>query len=229
VTTMSSVLLMRLQGPMQAWGTQSLFPVRDTARYPTRSGVIGLLCCALGKPRDGDLSEFGPLRLGVRADHPGVVMKDFQTAQEVYKAGGGVSDNPSISSRYYLSDAVFLVGIEGADVQLRGYYEALRHPRWLLYLGRRAFPPSKPVWLVDGLQTDTTLEETFEAFPYLCTEKNREKTSRLAMILEDDAGSVLQRDWPLSFGQRSFTQRRQTVRYIAVPDRCLEEVENVSE
>ena len=226
---MSSVLLMRLQGPMQAWGTQSLFSVRDTTRFPTRSGVIGMLCCAIGKPRDGDLSEFAPLRMGVRVDRPGVVMKDFQTAQDVYKAGDGVSNNPSISNRYYLSDAVFLVGIEGDEAQLRRYYGALRNPRWLLYLGRRAFPPSKPVWLVDGLQTDTTLEEALKTFPYLCTEKNREKTSRLAMILEDDAGSVLQRDWPLSFGQRSFTQRRQTVRYIAVPDRCLEEVENVSE
>ena len=42
-----SVLLLRLAGPMQAWGTQSRFTVRDTGLEPSKSGVIGLLCAAL--------------------------------------------------------------------------------------------------------------------------------------------------------------------------------------
>ncbi|MDW8358926.1 CRISPR-associated protein Cas5, partial [Thermus sp.] len=36
-------LLLRLQGPMQAWGTRSRFDQRDTWPYPTKSGVLGLL------------------------------------------------------------------------------------------------------------------------------------------------------------------------------------------
>ena len=47
-----SVLLMRLAGPMQSWGTQSRFGHRDTGTEPSKSGVIGLLCAALGWPRD---------------------------------------------------------------------------------------------------------------------------------------------------------------------------------
>ena len=39
-----SVLLMRLAGPMQSWGTRSRFSNRDTGLEPSRSGVIGLLC-----------------------------------------------------------------------------------------------------------------------------------------------------------------------------------------
>ena len=47
-----NTLLLRLAGPMQSWGTQSRFTIRDTGYEPSKSGVIGLLCAALGKPRD---------------------------------------------------------------------------------------------------------------------------------------------------------------------------------
>ena len=227
---MTSVLLIRLQAPMQAWGVQSHFEVRDTTRFPTRSGVIGLLCAALGKPRDADLHEFNPLRFGVRADHPGVILKDFQAAQEVYIAVGGIAKNPSISTRYFLSDAAFLVGIEGEDPrQLEGYYAALQHPQWLLFLGRRAFPPSKPIWLRDGMKYECTLEQALIDFPYLHTETTRSKTDQLQLILEDRNGSIVHRDRPVSFRQRTFLQQRQKISFIPVPNHCLEEVTHVSE
>ena len=66
-----SVLLLRLAGPMQSWGTQSRFSHRDTGLEPSRSGVIGLLCAALGRPRDHSLDEFLPLKMAVRVDHEG--------------------------------------------------------------------------------------------------------------------------------------------------------------
>lgn len=227
---MTSVLLLRLQAPMQAWGVQSLFPIRDTARFPTRSAIIGLLCAASGKSRDEDLSEFDQLRLGIRVDHPGVVMKDFQTAQDAYKASGGISKNPSISNRYYLSDAAFLAAIEGEDAgQLERYYAALQHPQWLLFLGRRAFPPSKPVWLKDGLKHGYRLEDALREFPYLHTEKTYKTVEKVQMVLEDSAGSVVQRDRPVSFSERTFVQRRQRIVFISKPDRCLEEVLHVPE
>jgi len=227
---MTSVLLLRLQAPMQAWGVQSYFEVRDTTRFPTRSGIIGLLCAALGKPRDADLREFDHLRFGIRADHPGVILKDFQAAQEVYKADGGISKNPSISTRYFLSDAAFLAGIEGEDTQqLERYYAALQHPRWLLFLGRRAFPPSKPIWLGDGMKYECTLEQALIDFPYLHTETTRNKADQLQLILEDRNGSIVQRDRPVSFHQRTFLQRRQKISFIPVPTHCLEEVPYVPE
>lgn len=43
-----STLLLRLAGPLQAWGTESKFETRRTEREPTRSGVVGLLMAALG-------------------------------------------------------------------------------------------------------------------------------------------------------------------------------------
>ena len=43
-----ATLLLRLAAPLQAWGADSKFETRKTAREPTKSGVIGLLAAALG-------------------------------------------------------------------------------------------------------------------------------------------------------------------------------------
>ena len=54
-------LLMRLAGPMQSWGTQSQFRERDTGLEPSKSGVIGLLCAALGRPREESVADLAAL------------------------------------------------------------------------------------------------------------------------------------------------------------------------
>src|SRR5260370_17357943 len=76
-------LLLRLAAPMQSWGTQSRFVVRDTGLEPSKSGVIGLLCAALGRPREAPMEDLARLRMGVRVDRGGVMQTDYHTA------GGG--------------------------------------------------------------------------------------------------------------------------------------------
>lgn len=66
-----STLLLRLAGPMQAWGTDSKFEVRGAGREPSKSGVIGLLAAALGRSRDSDLSDLNALRFGIRVEQEG--------------------------------------------------------------------------------------------------------------------------------------------------------------
>ena len=48
-------LLLWLEGPLQAWGYDSKFGRRDTLPFPTKSGLLGLLCCARGAggPEEG--------------------------------------------------------------------------------------------------------------------------------------------------------------------------------
>ena len=41
-------LLMWLEAPLQSWGYDSKFNRRETLSFPTKSGVLGLLCSALG-------------------------------------------------------------------------------------------------------------------------------------------------------------------------------------
>ena len=44
-------LALYFDAPLQSWGYSSMFDRRTTLSQPTRSGVIGLLCAALGIDR----------------------------------------------------------------------------------------------------------------------------------------------------------------------------------
>ncbi|MEV7715510.1 CRISPR-associated protein Cas5, partial [Streptomyces sp. NPDC088270] len=59
-----SVLLMRLAGPLQSWGSAARFVRRTTENAPTKSGVLGLLAAAQGRRRDADLSDLAALEFG---------------------------------------------------------------------------------------------------------------------------------------------------------------------
>lgn len=165
-----ATLLLRLQGPMQAWGTSSRFDIRRTDLEPSKSGVIGLLCAALGRDRKEALDDLARLRMGVRVDREGTLRCDYQTAMRVLRASGAGVQETVQSWRWYLADAAFLVGLEGEDRRLlQQLDEALRMPRWALFLGRKAYPPSPPVWLPDGLQ-DKPLEPALAEYPSLVPE-----------------------------------------------------------
>ena len=193
-----STLLLRLAAPLQAWGTDSKFEVRRTNREPSKSGVIGLLAAALGLRRDADLSELSALRFGVRVDRNGEVIKDFHMAK---------ADKTSyLTYRYYLSDAIFLVGLESEDRNfLEKIERALRNPCFPLFLGRRSCPPTLP--LVLGIR-----EEALEIA--LREEENQNKDLshryiRLDCGVAEQEGAVVQ-DLPISFNpmKREFGYRR---------------------
>ncbi len=216
-----AVLLLRLVGPMQSWGTQSHFIVRDTAMEPSKSGVIGLLCAALGRPRGAEISDLANLRMGVRVDVEGALMKDYHTAGQdgFWRADGTMETSDAITTeRYYLADARFLVGLEGEETLLRRLHEALRAPVWTLYLGRKAFVPSESVWLCDGLRPNEELEEALKAYPWLGNERY-ERPRKLRLVLEDERGVEVRRDQPLDFTSlnRRFLPRRLRVDFVETP------------
>ena len=222
---MTGTLLLRLSGPMQSWGVESRFDVRDTGYEPSKSGVIGLLCAALGRPRWGPLTDLASLRMGVRVDQEGRLEKDFHTAGKdgYYRVSGGVERSKLIvSNRYYLADACFLVGLEGDVALLRELDGALYHPVWPLYLGRKAFVPGEPVRLPDGLQEGVSLLEVLEGYPWLAEGRHaarNKRPERLRIVYDDPDGAVVRPDLPVSFvqGQRAFRPRRVTVDYIPTP------------
>lgn len=150
--TMHRTLLLRLDGPMQAWGTNSRFSIRETRREPSKSGVIGLVAAALGRPRSDSVHDLAALRFGVRVDREGQILRDFHTAGKdgFYRASGSIErNNVIVSERFYLADACFTVGFEGTTLEqhalLQKMHDALLNPIWPLYLGRRAFPPAAPI------------------------------------------------------------------------------------
>jgi len=133
-----NTLLMRLVAPMQSWGIQSHYSVRDTGTEPSKSGVIGLICAALGRERTADVEDLARLRMGVRVDREGTIQCDYHIAQDVLSSDTK-SRKPSITSRrYYLADAAFLVGLEGEDLSLlEQIHHALAKPVWAF--ARRRF------------------------------------------------------------------------------------------
>jgi len=158
-----SCLLLRCVAPMQAWGTRSRFRERDTEREPTKSGIIGLLCAALGRDRSEPLDDLAALRMGVRVDREGIVECDYQTAQNVIKADLSGRET-QLSNRYYLADAAFLVGLEGERGLLAQLTTALKNPKWPLFLGRKAFLPGSPVYLPDSV-CEQSLEAALTNYP----------------------------------------------------------------
>jgi CRISPR system Cascade subunit CasD len=208
-----NVLLLRLCGPMQSWGVQSRFSVRDTGLEPSKSGVVGLLCAALGRPRTADIDDLAGLPMAVRVDAEGVLRYDYHTAQNVLKAGGGSKDTEP-SRRYYLSDANFLVALTGDNPTfMQDLHNALRDPVWPLFLGRKAFVPGAPVWLDDGLQSGTTANALLESYPWLGSKANK-LPERVRLVIEDPHGVEVRPDWPISFAERRFAPRRVTTTFI---------------
>ncbi|MBI2843430.1 MAG: type I-E CRISPR-associated protein Cas5/CasD [Armatimonadetes bacterium] len=156
-----NTLFLRLEGPLQSWGDPSKFVIRRTMDAPTKSGIIGLICCAMGLTRaqaPDHLPRLNKLIVGVRIDRPGVRWWDYHTvgakvgvlkAEGGIKRTGGKKDGPIetlITRREYLADASFLVALRGDSSLIREVASALAAPKWLLYLGRKCCPPSMPMF-----------------------------------------------------------------------------------
>lgn len=218
-----STLLIRLVAPMQSWGTQSHFTMRDTGLEPSKSGLIGLICAALGRPRSAPLNDLTKLKMGIRIDRPGIMQKDFQVVQDVLKADGKGKKNLT-SNRYYLANAAFLAGLEGDLGLLEEIQHALQKPAWPLYLGRKAFIPAEPVWLSDGLRPDQDLTTALQDCGWLVRWPQDKTPQYVLLVLDDPCGDQQRNDVPLSFAERNFASRRVSTRRIKSPTTYLPEV-----
>ena len=217
-----ATLLLRLQGPLQSWGTTSRFDERDTQLEPSKSGVVGLLCAALGRDRSEPVNDLAALRMGVRVDHEGVPMRDYQTATGVLIAGNAKPDHDRtvVSPRFYLSDATFLVGLEWADeALLQQLHQVLRRPTWPLALGRKSFVPAAPVYLPDGL-VPQPLQAALETYD---SAHHPRPAKRMRLLLEHASHGAIRLDQPVApFAQRRFGPRFVDTKFVTgathVPD-----------
>ncbi len=207
-------LLLRFIGPMQSWGTTSRFDQRDTGKEPSKSGVVGLLAAAMGIDRENwdDLEPLTQLSMGVRHDRPGVPKRDYQTAQHIISADRSKIHDTAVTTRDYLADAAFLVGLAGEDrTFLEQIHAALHDPVWPLALGRKSYVPSESIWMENAVQ-DVPLREALARFPRIATlRKWEELPEKLLVSFESEDGSgVLKMDQPLS----SFAERRFGARFV---------------
>ena len=189
-----STLLLRLAAPLQSYGGESKYDVRMTGKEPTKSAVVGLLAAALGRKRDESVDDLSRLRFGVRVDQEGTLIRDLHTAKRDKLA--------YLTTRYYLSDAVFLVGLESDDEAFLEMLDtALHHPVYPLFLGRRACPPTLPLSL--GIK-QLSLEAALDKEPWLAAKFRQGKCSPLLRVIMDspDMSRGRARDYPLSFSSK---------------------------
>ncbi|MGI6212618.1 MAG: type I-E CRISPR-associated protein Cas5/CasD [Anaerovoracaceae bacterium] len=208
-------ILLKFSGPLQSWGTSSHFETRHTDPYPSKSAVIGMIAAAFGYRRDDDESirRLNQLHYAVRADQIGSVLKDFHTARK-YKKNGDFERN-YVTNRYYLEDSVFVVGIGNEDDDwIDSIEDALRHPYFQLFLGRRSLPVTLD-FLLGSVETDviTALKD----YEWQAASRYRKAHTNQVTIyadaeLIDDSDDALRNDHVVSFSQirgRQFTSRKE--------------------
>lgn len=223
-----ATLLLRLAAPLQSWGVRSKFEIRQTEREPSKSGVIGLLACAMGISREDQeaLEKLSRLEFGVRVDQEGQLLRDFHMVhayknRQDYRTGEK-HQCAYITERYYLADAVFLAGVSTDDRDLlKQLEEALVHPAFPLYLGRRSCPPSLPILLG---RRDCSLWEALQQEPWLAAEWYRKRFPQGQPVLRltvDSAapGAASVCDVPVSFRPacRQYAFRNVAAQSIPMP------------
>lgn len=203
-----AVLALKLSGPFQSWGTSLKLRDHETDTMPSKSGVIGIVAAAFGRRRNADISDLRALRFGVRSDAPGSLLRDYQSSHiwSVDENGKVYSRNEDsyIGNRYYLQDACFTVGLEGNRDFLEKCAEALKHPVFPPYLGRRSCVPDPG--MVIGI-FDGSLEEVLSVLP---DQSDRGNSGFMRICVETEgAGDRMRHDNPISydFHNRQYSHR----------------------
>ncbi len=201
-------LALIMDGPLQSWGLSSRFQRRATELYATKSGVVGLICAALGLLK-GSLEERKMLlemaklkmtcisipRKPVAATEPLPVVRveDFHTVLGTRRASGSMNPDPVITHRQYLNDALFGVILSGEQILLNRVVEALSDPVWGVWLGRKSCIPAQPV--CRGIfATRAEAERT------LIGDEPIDHFTRLDEVTRLDDGTDSYNDQPESFG-----------------------------
>jgi CRISPR system Cascade subunit CasD len=171
---------------------------------PTKSGVIGMLACAMGIRREDSLAAFDDVMFGVRIDQDGELGVDFQMAHEQTNSKNSSS---WVTHRYYLFDAAFLAGIEGNYDFLAKIERALYYPEFPIFLGRRSCPPAGQVSL--GIR-DKSLRDALREELWIANEGYQKRMEKRGVtVLEivreavyDEETAYAVRDVPITFGQK---------------------------
>ncbi|MER7200083.1 type I-E CRISPR-associated protein Cas5/CasD [Streptomyces sp. CB01635] len=159
-------LLLRLAGPLSAYGTHAVSTYRATHQHPTRSAITGMLAAAAGRPHHHALNPFTDLpgqpayhqlQFTIRTDRPGALHTDYHVTgggyprHQLLHTSAGTRRPPDQSAlpshRLYLNDAAFVLALTGPPALIDAIADHLEHPHYAPYLGRRTCVPDEPLVL----------------------------------------------------------------------------------
>lgn len=221
------LLILRLEAPLMKWGLRSLWNDRDTHIVPTKSGVVGLISCAMGLSRGNKRIEelSSELKMAVRADRKGYAITDLQIVSSVsnpyighlcnasYKqrtGGGGL-----LTYRHYIQDACYTVILSGNEEFLKSAAAAVQDPVFPIYLGTKSCVASRPVFeeLTDEYDS---LDSALRNFPI--TEKRLRDTksddAKYYCETETESGSHVRQDEIKINEMREYDFRRVDIQYV---------------
>lgn len=138
-------LVLKCSSPMQSWSNDSRFNIRSAGRYPSRSGIIGIIASALGMDRNEPLDIFDGISTSIRIDKKGIVYPDYQVVHRWNRKNGNITAKGNAianDNRYYIEDGIFMVFIEGDDGIIDKFADAIQYPVYSLFLGRKSCPPT---------------------------------------------------------------------------------------
>lgn len=215
-------ILLKFSGPLQSWGTDSNFENRYTDKYPSKSAVIGMIAASFGYRRDESelIDKLNKINFGVRIDQPGSLLRDYHIATK-YKKNGDI-DRSYVTNRYYVQDAVFVVGISSDDEMLmESISHAIKNPYFSTFLGRRSLPLNPDFYikitdmpLIEALKTEKIHTSSWYEKKIL---KDKSASKYLNMEIYADAHLI---ENSFSFMKRdkfkSFSQKRRKHDFRAV-------------
>ncbi len=221
---MKDYLILKLQGPFQAWGRESFEGLRPSELYPGRSALLGLLGACLGIDRldsKGQYELAASVHFAVRVDQQGQKMTDYHTIKNARKEYSGLKSHETIQTwREYWQDAKYTVLLWLADdavLSLTEIEAALKKPVYTPVLGRRSCALSRPLY--DGY---VSAQSALVAFG-LCEPLGGTVYSD---EYEKDSIPLKKRDVPIIDRPRQFASRRV---YMIRPQGEAQGGEHVSE
>ena len=225
-------LLLWLEGPLQSWGHDSRFGRRETLHFPTKSGVLGMVCAALGAggPQTSLLARFADLDMQVhsfaRRDKNGELAPREPLLRDFHMVGSGYDDKdpwqslllPKTSEgkkavgggtkmtyRYYLQDQAFAVLLQVPDDLLTEVAQALQNPVWDLSLGRKTCVPTEFIFQGQFANRGNALAAALN----LAEQKQRTRDFMVIQGATEGGELLTLNDVPLQFGQHKRYRDRQ--------------------
>lgn len=150
---MRDYLVLKLQGPLQAWGRETFEGLRPSELYPGRSALLGLLGACLGVERNDQAAQLrlaSSVNFAVRVDQQGQKMTDYHTVKNARVEYSGLKSHDTIQTwREYWQDAKYTVVVwqsDAAEISLDELESAFGNPKYTPVLGRRSCPLTRPLY-----------------------------------------------------------------------------------
>ncbi len=203
---MSKFVVLNIKSDLQSWGYESLFMERTSLEFPTKSGILGLICSATG--RGGEQRDFLSLFHNTKMDV--FSLKETQWMNDYQLIGAGYDNKDSYEKSFipntisnvtmtakelnktYLVDQHFVIILEIDDSVVDEVIDGLMNPIWGIHFGRKNCIPNGKIFLDvfnDYEQAKFYIESAFKDIIFTVTDFEFE-----------NAQSYVVNDVPISFG-----------------------------